>query len=162
LLSSRNGTEKSDTFAAWFPDMVFITRREQFNAAHRLFRDDFSEEENLRVFGKCSNPNWHGHNYTLFVTVKGPVAPQTGFVVNLASLGRLIREKVVEKLDHRNINLEVTFMSGRLASTENLAVAIWEELEEEIRKLGGILHSVRINETENNSAEYLGPEPEKE
>jgi 6-pyruvoyltetrahydropterin/6-carboxytetrahydropterin synthase len=82
--------------------------------------------------------------------------------VNLASLGRLIREKVVEKLDHRNINLEVPFMSGRLASTENLAVAIWEELEEEIRKLGGILHSVRINETENNSAEYLGPEPEKE
>ncbi|TSA27149.1 MAG: 6-carboxytetrahydropterin synthase [Bacteroidetes bacterium] len=137
--------------------MVTITRREHFNAAHRLFRPDFSDEKNLQVFGKCSNPNWHGHNYILYVTVRGEVDPHTGFVVNLKSLSQLIREKVIDKLDHKNINLEVDFMSGRLASTENLAMAIWEELEEGIRQLGGLLHSIRVEETENNSVEYFGP-----
>lgn len=137
--------------------MVTVTRREHFNAAHRLFRSDFSDEKNLLVFGKCSNPNWHGHNYVLYVTVKGEVNPETGFVVNLKSLGRLIRERVVDRLDHKNINMEVPFMAGRLASTENLAVAIWEELEAGIRELGGTLHSVRVEETENNSVEYFGP-----
>ena len=137
--------------------MVTITHREHFNAAHRLFRPDFSDEKNLQVFGKCSNPNWHGHNYILYVTVRGEVDPHTGFVVNLKSLSQLIREKVIDKLDHKNINLEVDFMSGRLASTENLAMAIWEELEEGIRQLGGLLHSIRVEETENNSVEYFGP-----
>ncbi|MFH1297707.1 MAG: 6-carboxytetrahydropterin synthase [Bacteroidota bacterium] len=136
--------------------MVYITRREHFNAAHRLFRSDFSEAENLRVFGKCSNPNWHGHNYFLYVTVKGDVNPDTGFVVNLKALSQLIRERIIEKLDHKNINLEVDFMAGRLASTENLAIAIWEELESEIREIGGRLHSVKVEETENNSVEYRG------
>ena len=136
--------------------MVYITRREHFNAAHRLFRPDFSEAENLRVFGKCSNPNWHGHNYILYVTVKGNVNPDTGFVVNLKALSQLIRERIIEKLDHKNINLEVDFMAGQLTSTENLAIAIWEELESEIRKMGGILHLVKVEETENNSVEYFG------
>ncbi|MBL7138273.1 MAG: 6-carboxytetrahydropterin synthase [Bacteroidales bacterium] len=136
--------------------MVYITRREHFNAAHRLFRSDFSEAENLRVFGKCSNPNWHGHNYILYVTVKGNVNPDTGFVVNLKALSQLIRERIIEKLDHKNINLEVDFMAGQLTSTENLAIAIWEELESEIRKMGGILHLVKVEETENNSVEYFG------
>lgn len=136
--------------------MVFITRKERFNAAHRLFRPEYSDEQNLKVFGKCSNPNWHGHNYTLVVTVKGDVGSETGFVVNLKDLSRVINEKVIVPLDHRNINLEVPFMSGKLASTENLAISIWAELEGEIAALGAMLHCVRVEETENNMAEYFG------
>ncbi len=136
--------------------MVFITRKERFNAAHRLFRPEYSDEQNLKVFGKCSNPNWHGHNYTLLVTVKGEVSKETGFVVNLKELSRVINEKVILPLDHRNINREVDFMHGKLASTENLAIAIWQELEGEITGLGATLHCVRVEETENNMAEYFG------
>jgi 6-pyruvoyltetrahydropterin/6-carboxytetrahydropterin synthase len=136
--------------------MVFITRREHFNAAHRLFRPDYSDQKNAEIFGKCSNPNWHGHNYVLFVTVKGEPDPETGFVANLKDLSSVIRDRVISKLDHRNINLEVDFMQGKLTSTENLAVAIWDELKEPVAALGAHLHSVRIEETENNSAEYFG------
>lgn len=135
---------------------MLITRRERFNAAHRLFRSDFSDEQNLEVFGKCSNPNWHGHNYELFVTVEGDINPETGFVVNLKTLSNLVNKLIIEKLDHKNINLEVDFMSGKLASTENLAKAIFEQLEASIQKLGVNLYSIKINETENNSAEYKG------
>jgi len=135
---------------------VFITRKERFNSAHRLFRPEYSDAENLRIFGKCSNPNWHGHNYLLAVTVKGEVRKDTGFVADLKELSRVINEQVIVKLDHRNINLEVDFMSGKLASTENLAIAIWDELEEPVRKLGAMLHCVRVEETENNMAEYYG------
>ncbi len=136
--------------------MIYITRRERFNAAHRLFKPEYSDEKNLEVFGKCSNPNWHGHNYTLYVTVKGDVNPNTGFLVNLKDLSALIEKQVLEKLDHRNINLEVDFMAGKLASTENLAIGIWNELKEPISILGASLHSVKICETENNFAEYFG------
>ena len=136
--------------------MVLITRRERFSAAHRLFRSDFSDEQNLNTFGKCSNPNWHGHNYTLYVTVKGAVNPETGFVVNLKDLSQLIESRIIEKLDHRNINLEVIFMQGKLASTENLAISIWDELEAPVMVLGGILHCIKVCETENNFVEYFG------
>ena len=136
--------------------MIYITRRERFNAAHRLFRPEFSDEKNLEVFGKCSNPNWHGHNYELFVTLKGEVDPETGFLVNLKALSRLIKHQVIEKIDHKNINLEVDFMQGRMASTENLAVAIWEQLEKPVRELGSQLHSVKVYESENNYVEYVG------
>jgi 6-pyruvoyltetrahydropterin/6-carboxytetrahydropterin synthase len=136
--------------------MIYITRRERFNAAHRLFKPEYSDEKNLQVFGKCSNPNWHGHNYTLFVTVKGEVNPDTGFLVNLKELSAFIEKRVIEKLDHRNINLEVDFMAGKLASTENLAIAIWNELSEGITSMGATLHSIKIYETENNFVEYLG------
>jgi 6-pyruvoyltetrahydropterin/6-carboxytetrahydropterin synthase len=136
--------------------MVFITRKERFNAAHRLFRPEYSDEQNLKVFGKCSNPNWHGHNYTLQVTVKGEVSKETGFVANLKELSRIINEKVILPLDHRNINLEVSFMKGKLASTENLAISIWQELKGEIAGLGATLHCIRVEETENNMAEYFG------
>ena len=136
--------------------MVYITRKEHFSAAHRLFRADFSDEENLRVFGKCSNPNWHGHNYMLFVTVKGEVNPETGFVMDLKQLSVMIQEKVISMLDHKNINIEVPFMKGKLASTENLAVGIWNELESGVRSAGALLHSVRVEETGNNSVEYFG------
>jgi len=127
--------------------MIYITRRERFNAAHRLFRPDYSDEKNLEVFGKCSNPNWHGHNYTLFVTVKGEVNPDTGFLVNLKELSNLIEKHVIEKLDHRNINIEVDFMAGKLASTENLAIAIWNELKKPIFLLGASIHCVKVCET---------------
>ena len=136
--------------------MIYITRRERFNAAHRLFKPEYSDEQNLQVFGKCSNPNWHGHNYTLFVTVKGDVNPDTGFLVNLKDLSAIIDLRVIEKLDHRNINLEVDFMYGKLASTENLAIGIWNELSEPIAVMGAALHSIKLYETENNFAEYLG------
>jgi len=136
--------------------MIYITRRERFNAAHRLFKPEYSDEQNLEVFGKCSNPNWHGNNYTLFVTVKGNVNSETGFLVNLKDLSALIDQRVIEKLDHRNINLEVDFMSGELASTENLAIGIWNELSEPIAGMGAALHSIKLYETENNFVEYLG------
>jgi len=136
--------------------MIFITRREHFNAAHRLFRPEYSDDQNLQVFGKCSNPNWHGHNYTLFVTVSGEVDPSTGFLVNLKELSAIIEQRVIEKLDHRNINLEVDFMAGKLASTENLAIGIWNELSESITALGASLHCIKLYETENNFVEYFG------
>lgn len=136
--------------------MIYITRRERFNAAHRLFKPEYSDEQNLEVFGKCSNPNWHGHNYTLFVTVKGEINPDTGFLVNLKDLSIIIEQRVIEKLDHRNINIEVDFMSGKLASTENLAIGIWNELSKPISALGASLHSIKLYETENNFVEYLG------
>jgi 6-pyruvoyltetrahydropterin/6-carboxytetrahydropterin synthase len=136
--------------------MIYITRRERFNAAHRLFKPEYSDEKNLQVFGKCSNPNWHGHNYTLYVTVKGEVNPDTGFVVNLKDLSALIDELLIEKLDHRNINLEVDFMAGKLASTENLAIGIWNQLDHPVALLGAALHSIKLYETENNFVEYFG------
>lgn len=136
--------------------MIHITRRERFNAAHRLFRSDFSDEKNMEVFGKCSNPNWHGHNYELFVTVKGIVYEETGFLVNLKTLSKIVKSKVISKLDHKNINLEVDFMKGKLASTENLAVGIWNELEKSVQDIGAELHCVKVVESENNFVEYYG------
>lgn len=136
--------------------MIYITRRERFNAAHRLFRKDFNDQKNYEVFGKCSNPNWHGHNYELFVTIKGDINPQTGFLVNLNDLKYLIREKVTDKLDHKNLNTEVDFLEGKFTSTEVLCVSIWEQLEEEVSKLGAQLHKVKVVETENNFVEYYG------
>jgi len=136
--------------------MIYITRRERFNAAHRLFRPEYSDEKNLEVFGKCSNPNWHGHNYELFVTVKGGINPDTGFLINLKKLSAVIRKQVIEKLDHKNINLEVDFMQNKLASTENLAVGIWQELIPHVAALNAQLHCVKVVESENNFVEYFG------
>ena len=136
--------------------MMHITRRERFNAAHRLFREDFSDVENLEVFGKCSNPKWHGHNYELFITVKGDINPETGFVINLKTLSQIVKTKIIEKLDHKNINLEVDFMIGKMASTEVLAKSIFEKLEPEIMLLGAQLHCIKLCETENNFVEYYG------
>ncbi|MBL7112022.1 MAG: 6-carboxytetrahydropterin synthase [Bacteroidales bacterium] len=136
--------------------MIYITRRERFTAAHKLYREDWSDEKNLEVFGKCSNPNWHGHNYNLFVTVKGQVKPDLGYVVDLKTLSETVKKHIIEKVDHRNINIEVDFMNNRMASTENLAAAIWEQLDPHIKNLGIELHCVRLEETENNYVEYFG------
>ncbi len=136
--------------------MVYITRRERFCAAHRLFREDWDDKKNLEVFGKCSNPNWHGHNYELFVTVKGTPNPETGFVTNLTDVSRVIKEKIIIPLDHKNVNLDVPFMKGLITSTENLAIAIWNEIAKDISELDCILHCVKLVETENNFVEYYG------
>ena len=136
--------------------MIYLTRRERFNAAHRLFKEDWSDEKNFEVFGKCSNPNWHGHNYQLFVTIKGNINPETGFVVNLKVLSKIVREKVIEKIDHKNLNLDVDFMKGKITSAENIAIAIWQEIEEDVNKLSCELHCVKVVETKNNSIEYYG------
>jgi len=121
-----------------------------------MFRTDLSDEENKQVYGKCSNPLWHGHNYILFVTVKGEIDPNIGYFMNSNRLKDIIVEKIVSKLDHRNMNLETEFMAGKVATTENLAMSIWRELEESIRAEGAMLHCVRIEETENNAIEYYG------
>jgi len=136
--------------------MVYITRRERFSAAHRLFNPDLSDQENEKIYGPCANPNWHGHNYVLWVTIAGEVDPETGYLADLKALSRIIREHVISKLDHKNINLEVDFMKGRYVSTENLAIGIWKELEKPVLGLGVKLHSVKIQETENNFVEYFG------
>lgn len=136
--------------------MIYITRKERFNAAHKLFRQEWSDERNLEVFGKCSNPNWHGHNYELYITVKGEPDPVTGFVIDLKILSRIIREKVIDKLDHKNVNLDVDFMKGRMASTEVLAMAIWEQIAGPVSAEGCTLHSLKLYETENNFVEYFG------
>lgn len=136
--------------------MIYLTRRERFSAAHKLWKNDWSEEKNLEVFGQCANPNWHGHNYELFVTVKGNLDPETGFVVDLRKLSQLVRTRIISKLDHKNINLDTDFMRGKITTTENLAVAIWNELIPAINEMQCELHSVKIRETENNSVEYFG------
>jgi 6-pyruvoyltetrahydropterin/6-carboxytetrahydropterin synthase len=136
--------------------MIYLTRRERFSAAHRLFQKNLSEEENFDLYGQCANPNWHGHNYVLWVTIKGEVKKDTGYVVDMKSISKIIKKNVIEKLDHKNVNLEVEFMKDQIASTENLAIGIWNELEKEISELGVKLHSVKLQETENNSVEYYG------
>ncbi|NNF01348.1 MAG: 6-carboxytetrahydropterin synthase [Bacteroidia bacterium] len=136
--------------------MIYITRTEKFAAAHKLHREEWSDEKNLQVFGKCSNPNWHGHNYILHVTVSGEPNPETGFVMDLRNLSILIEEKVLSKLDHKNINMDVDFMKGKMSSTEVLAIAIWDELVDEIAKQGSKLHKVKLQETDKNFVEYFG------
>ena len=136
--------------------MIYITRKETFSAAHKLSRSDWNAEKNSEVFGKCANPNWHGHNYNLSVTVKGDVNPDTGFVANLSDIGKILHSKVIDKVDHKNLNLDVDFMKDKLPSTEVLAVEIWKQIEGPINALGCRLHCVKIQETEKNFVEYFG------
>ncbi len=136
--------------------MIYITRKENFNAAHKLARPDWTQEKNTAVFGKCANPNWHGHNYQLFVTVKGEINPETGFLVDLKWLKKVINEYVIDELDHKNLNIDVDFMKGQLASTENLAVSIWNVLQPHMNESDAQLHCVKVYETENNYVEYFG------
>jgi len=134
--------------------ICYITRKEHFNAAHRLYVDKWSEEQNVAVFGKCANKNWHGHNFTLFVTVKGTPDPDTGFIIDLKVLSELIKEKVIDKLDHNNLNMDVDFLKGIMPSIENIVTTIWEQLEPNI--IGCKLHCIKLIETENNFVEYYG------
>ena len=138
--------------------MVYVSRKEHFNAAHKLSNPAWSKEKNLEVFGPCANENWHGHNFDLIVTVKGDPDPDTGFVIDLKKLSTLIRADVIEKVDHKNLNLDVDFMKGKMASTENLAVEIWRILAPAILRIApkAKLHSVRLFETPRNYVEYFG------
>jgi 6-pyruvoyltetrahydropterin/6-carboxytetrahydropterin synthase len=136
--------------------MVYITRREHFNAAHKLINPNWSDEKNQEVFGKCANPNWHGHNYNLFVTVKGNINPDTGYSVNLKELSQIIRTHITDKIDHKNMNMDVDFLKGLMPSTENVAIAIWRELEKNMTNLDCKLHCIKLCETENNYVEYFG------
>ena len=136
--------------------MIYITRKEHFNAAHKLHNPKWSEEQNNEIFGKCANPNWHGHNYNLFVTVKGEVNPDTGYSVNLKELSVIIRTHITDKLDHKNLNLDVPFLKDLMPSTENVAIAIWKELLPHVNALNCKLHSIKLFETENNYVEYFG------
>jgi 6-pyruvoyltetrahydropterin/6-carboxytetrahydropterin synthase len=121
-----------------------------------MFRQDLSDEENMRVYGKCSNPLWHGHNYVLKVTVKGEPDTEVGYFMNATRLKEIINERVIVKLDHKNMNVETDFMAGKVATTENLAIAIWDELRAPLAAEGALLHCIRVEETENNFIEYYG------
>ena len=134
--------------------MVYITRRERFSAAHRLYKPELSDEENFKLYGLCSNPNWHGHNYVLEVVVKGKIDPGTGYLLDLSNLKKIVRKHVIEKVDHKNLNLETDFMKGIIPSSENIVIAIWKQLVDKIPK--GTLYSVKLYETENNYFEYKG------
>ena len=134
---------------------VRVTRRLHFSAAHRLFREDWSDAQNADVFGDCSNPNWHGHNYEIEVTVAGPVDPETGFVMDLKELRDLVQERVVADVDHRNLNLDVPWMRDVLPSTENVVVAIWNRLKDGLPS-GVRLERVLLQETPRNFVEYTG------
>ncbi len=137
--------------------MLTITRRERFNAAHKLHREDWTDKQNEEVFGKCANKNWHGHNYELFVTVKGEINPITGYVIDLKWLSDILQTKVIEVLDHKNLNLDVPFLKGKMCSTEIVAIEIWKIIEDDIKEQGAQLYCLKLMETENNYVEYYGP-----
>ncbi len=136
--------------------MVHVTRVESFNAAHKLWNESWSEEKNAAVFGKCANKNFHGHNYELHVTVKGEVHPETGFVINAKELGDIMKKNVIDLADHLNLNIDVSFMAGKLTSAENFAIGIWNQLEQEVQKLGAQMHCVKLIETPRIYVEYFG------
>ncbi len=137
--------------------MIYVTRKVHFNASHRLHNPKKSDEWNRTTFGKCNNPNWHGHNYTLEVTVAGNPNPETGYVIDLSDLKSIIEEKILDQCDHKNLNLEVPFLQGVIPSTENLCEVFFNELEEAVNKAAygdSSLYSVKLYETERNFAEY--------
>lgn len=135
--------------------MVYLTRLEHFNAAHKLYNPAWSVEKNEQVFGVCANENWHGHNFDLYVTIKGEVDRDTGFLFDVKKLSTLIREKVIKKVDHKNLNLDVDFLKGKMCSTENLAIGIWQQLAPHLP--GQVkLHCIKLYETPRIYVEYFG------
>lgn len=135
--------------------MVYLTRVEHFNAAHKLYNPQWSPEKNEEVFGKCANENWHGHNYELYVTVKGKVNQETGFLMDVKVLSGLVQTHVLDLLDHKNLNLDVDFLQGQLCSTENLARGIWAQLSPHMPP-GVRLHAIKLYETPRIYVEYFG------
>ena len=135
--------------------MMLITRRETFSASHRLWNPDLSEAKNLELFDKCANANGHGHNYVLEVTVAGTPSSETGYVIDLKNLKQLIKREIIEKVDHKHLNLDVEFLRGIIPTAENVARTFWDILASKIPQ--GSLYAVRLHETENNSVEYRGP-----
>lgn len=135
--------------------MIYLTRHEHFNAAHKLYNPNWTEEKNNEVFGKCANANWHGHNYDLIVTIKGEVNQETGFLMDAKTLSIILNKYVCDKLDHKNLNMDVDFMHGKLASTENLAIAIWQQIIPHLPQNVN-LHCVKLYETQRICVEYFG------
>ncbi len=135
--------------------MVYLTRLEHFNAAHKLYNPNWSREKNEEVFGVCANENWHGHNFELFVTVKGKPNPDTGFIMDVKKLSQIIQEYVVKKLDHKNLNLDVDFLTEQMCSTENLVIAIWKQLQPQL-PASVQLHCIKLYETPRIYVEYFG------
>ncbi len=135
--------------------MIFLTRHEHFNAAHKLYNPNWTDQKNVEVFGKCANANWHGHNYELLVTLKGEVNKDTGFLMDAKLLSEILLVHVCEKLDHKNLNMDVDFMAGKMASTENLALAIWEQIVPHL-PINVKLHCVKLYETPRICVEYFG------
>ena len=135
--------------------MVYLTRHEHFNAAHKLYNPNWTEEKNVEVFGKCANSNWHGHNYELIITIKGNVNQDTGFLMDVKVLSGILQKYVCEKLDHKNLNLDVKGMFA-MPSTENVAIFIWNILFPKIKEMGADLHCIKLYETESNFVEYYG------
>lgn len=133
---------------------VVVTRRMHFSAAHRVHNPALSDEENRRTFGKCNNPNWHGHNYVLDVSVRGALDERTGYVIDLSRIKEIVEREVIAKVDHRNLNLEVDFMRGTIPTTENVVVAFWRVLEPALRPAR--LTRLVLWETVNNHVEYDG------
>ncbi len=138
--------------------MVYVSRKEHFNAAHKLYNPDWSKEKNEQVFGACANENWHGHNFELIVTIKGEPDPNTGFVVDLKKLSNLVRENIINKVDHKNLNMDVPFMQGKMASCETLVIEFWKILEPAVPGISetGHLHCLKLFETPRNYVEYFG------
>ena len=137
---------------------VRVTRRVHWNSAHRLYRPDWSDERNAEVFGPCANPHWHGHNYEMDVTVSGPIDPETGYVMDLKLLKDLLEERVMSELDHRNLNVEVSWLDGVNPTTENLVVAIWDRIADRMPD-GVELNRIVLWETPRNCVEYTGETP---
>lgn len=135
--------------------MVYLTRIEHFNAAHQLYNPNWTKEKNVEVFGKCCNENWHGHNFELHVTIKGYPDPDTGFIFDAKKLGAIIQDRIIEKLDHRNLNLDVDFLAGKLCSIENLIIGIWNELEQALPPAAK-LYRLKLVETAKIYVEYFG------
>ncbi len=133
---------------------VTVTRRLQFNAAHRVHNPALSEEENRRLFGKCNHPNWHGHNYTLDVSVTGEIDPRTGYVLDLGQLKGIVEANVIDRVDHRNFNLDVEFMHGTIPTSENIVVSFWRIIAPLVAP--ATLTRLVLWETPNNHVEYEG------
>ena len=134
--------------------MIFITRKIEFSAGHRLFNPNFSDEQNKATFGLCNNPNGHGHNYVLEVTLSGEVCNDTGMVFDLKELKKLIQREIIDKVDHKNLNVDVDYLKGIIPTAENLAIKFWEILEPKITK--GRLHEIKLYESERNYVVYRG------
>ncbi len=138
--------------------IVEITRREEFSASHRLHNPRLSDAENRRLYGVCNNLHGHGHNYEVEVTVRGEVPGDTGMVMNLTDLMRILREKVIQRIDHKHLNHDVEFLKGVIPTAENVAIALWDEIEPELKAFEGCrLHRIRLYESRNNLVEYRGP-----
>jgi 6-pyruvoyltetrahydropterin/6-carboxytetrahydropterin synthase len=138
--------------------MVYLTRLEHFNAAHKLYNPNWSREKNEEVFGVCANENWHGHNFDLYITIKGNVDQETGFLMDVKKLSKMVQEKVIRKLDHKNLNMDVDFLKDKMCSTENLAMGIWEQIAPNLPS-NVKLHCVKLYETPRIYVEYYGENP---